>query len=70
VWVVTVLFGVGLIMGPVTAAQARDVPVRHDVEQDVAVPDDPTFTLPFERPDGPIGSGIYGGSSKLSGLRG
>lgn len=66
-WVRTLagLFCVGQVLLPVAAAHASttgpDAPCRCSVQyaRDFAVPADPPFTLPYERPDGPAGSGIY-----------
>lgn len=59
------IFGVSMVFGPVNAASAESdsviVPERAATSdaRDFAVPADPPFNLPYERPDGPIGSGIY-----------
>lgn len=56
--VLVAVFGMGLLLGPVSVAHADMGRCAVPDTRDFVVSVDPPFTLPYERPDGPLGSAI------------
>lgn len=58
-WLLVAGFGMGLLFGPVgLAAHAAPCRCATTTVQELVTPVDPPFTLPYERPDSPVGSGL------------